>query len=131
MTDPNQQPGTPGAQAAQGLQFLCLLLMGSLFAVTGLRQFFVDPLANPLSNTLWFAVQVLPLVAVLPGLLRLRVNGFFFATLAASLYFIHGVMAAATPDLRALGLWETGFASALFATASFAIRRLRQASGDQ
>ena len=34
----------------QGLQFLTLLAAGSLFALTGLRQFFVEPLASPVPN---------------------------------------------------------------------------------
>lgn len=110
----------------QGLQFLTLMLAGSLFALTGLRQFFVQPLENPLPNTLWFVIQVLPLLLVLPGLLRLKTRSFFFAALAAMLYFAHGILLTATPDHRTLGLWETGFAMALVLVATFAVRELQR-----
>ncbi len=108
----------------KGLQFSSLILIGSLFALTGLRQFFVEPLTSPVTNTLWFVVQVLPLLLVLPGVLRGRFRGFFYAILAATLYFLHGVLEAVTPDQRFMALWETGFAVALIAVASLAMRRL-------
>lgn len=108
----------------KGLQFICLLMIGSLFAITGLRQFFVEPLAGTVANALWFAVQVLPLLLVLPGVLRGGSRGYFYAILASSLYFIHGTMEAATSDMRTLALWETGFSVVLIATASLAMRRL-------
>lgn len=108
----------------KGLQFLALFFIGSLFAITGLRQYFVEPLDSPVSNTLWFLIQVLPLLVVLPGVLRGQHRGYFYAILAASLYFIHGTLEAATADQRTLALWETGFAVALITTASLAMRRL-------
>ena len=113
----------------RGLQFLALFLIGSLFAVTGLRQFFVEPLDSALTNTLWFAIQVLPLLLVLPGVLHGRHRGYFYVVLAASLYFIHGVLEAATDDQRTMALWETGFALALMAVATSAMRRLRHLPG--
>lgn len=108
----------------KGHQLLALLLIGSLFALTGLRQFFVQPLATPLANVSWFVIQVAPLLAILPGVLRATGRGFFYAILAAMLYFIHGVMEAATPELRALALWEIGFATGLVAVGAYAMRRL-------
>lgn len=108
----------------KGLQFLALVMLGSLFAITGLRQYFVEPLDDGLNNTLWFVIQVLPLLLVLPGVLRGSYRGYFYAILAATLYFIHGTMEAATADQRALALWETGFAVALITVASLAMRRL-------
>jgi uncharacterized membrane protein len=108
----------------KGYQLLALFLIGSLFALTGLRQFFVQPLASPFANVAWFVLQVLPLLAVLPGVLRLSARGFFYAILAAMLYFIHGVMEAATPALRGLALWEIGFATALVAVGAYAMRHL-------
>ena len=108
----------------KGIQFLCLLAAGSLFAVTGLRQFFVEPLADPVSNGVWFLLQAAPVLLVVPGMLRNSRRGYFYAILAASLYFIHGTMEAATDDQRVMALWETGFAVALITTASLAMRRL-------
>ena len=114
----------------RGLQFLCLLWIGSLFALTGLRQFFVEPLANPIPNLIWFVIQVLPLLAVLPGVLSLRIRSYLFATLAAMLYFFHGVLLTVDPDDRTLGFWEVGFSLALVLTASFALRHLRMAQAE-
>jgi uncharacterized membrane protein len=107
----------------KGLQFLCLLWIGSLFAATGLRQGFVEPLESGVSNAVWFVIQVLPLLLVLPGVLRASHRGFFYAVLAATLYFVHGTMEAVTADQRALAFWEVGFSVALVATASLAMRR--------
>jgi len=112
----------------RGLQFLCLLCLGSLFALTGLKQFFIEPLGSAPSNLLWFLVQVLPLLAVAPGVLRLKARSFLLAALAAMLYFSHGVMEAPTADMRVYGLWEVGFAMGLVLTASFALRHLRLAA---
>ncbi|HEY5646668.1 MAG TPA: DUF2069 domain-containing protein [Pseudomonadales bacterium] len=113
-----------------GLQFLCLLCLGSLLALTGLKQFFMEPLASPLPNLVWFLVQVLPLIAVTPGILRLRPRSYLLAALAAMLYFSHGVMVAISPAMRAYGLWEVGFAMCLVLAATFAVRHLRLAAGD-
>ncbi len=112
----------------RGIQFLCLLAIGSLFALTGLRQFFMEPLANPGPNTLWFVIQVSPLLAVLPGILRQSARSYLLAALAAMLYFCHGVLVAITPDLRTFGFWEVGFALGLVLFASFAVRHLRMAA---
>lgn len=108
-----------------GLQFLCLLALGSLFAVTGLRQFFVQPLeAGPLWNGLWFAVQVLPLLVLLPGVLGRRSRVLMWASLVSLLYLVHGVMAAADPATRQLGLGEMVAAVGLLAASLVMVRRL-------
>lgn len=111
----------------RSLQFLCLFCLGSLFALTGLKQFFIEPLASPGPNLLWFLVQVLPLLGVTPGILRLKARSYLLAALAAMLYFSHGVMVAIAPDMRTYGLWEVGFALGLVLTASFTVRHLRLA----
>ena len=90
----------------RGLQFLCLLCLGSLFALTGLKQFFIEPLASTGTNLVWFLIQVLPLLAVTPGVLRLKARSYLLAVLAAMLYFSHGVLEATSTDMRAYGLWE-------------------------
>lgn len=108
----------------KGLQFLSLLLIGSLFALTGLRQFFVNPLPGTVANLLWFLAQVLPLLLVLPGIMRLRARAFFFAALVSMLYFTHGVLLTTTPDTRAMGLWEVGVAMLLVLVGSFGTRQL-------
>lgn len=114
----------------RALQLLTLLALGSIFALTGLRQFFVEPLASSSSNLIWFGIQVLPLLLVLPGLLRLAPRSYLLAILAAMLYFCHGVLQAVSAEDRLLGLWEVGFSLALILTASFALRHLRMAAAD-
>ena len=49
----------------RGLQFLVLFSIGSLFALTGLRQFFVEPLASTGSNLIWFVIHNLDHAAML------------------------------------------------------------------
>ena len=113
----------------KALQLACLLLIGSLFALTGLRQFFIEPLATPSINAVWFLLQVLPLLAVLPGVLRLGARSYLVAALLSTLYFVHGVLLAATPELRGLGLWEAGFSVALLVAGSYAARHLSKDAG--
>lgn len=109
----------------QGWLFLSFICMGSLFALTGLRQFFIEPLAGTGTNIVWFIIQILPIIAVLPGMLRMQINSFLYAILAASLYFIHGVMVAITEPLRWFGLIEVFFALAWMGVATYLLRRLR------
>ena len=114
--------------AMQLLMFACLLMLGSLFALTGLRQFFIEPLGSGLSNSIWFGIQVLPLLAVTPGMLRFKARSYLIATLVGSLYLVHGVLLVSTPDLRTLGVWETAFALLLILAATYMVRLLRAIS---
>ncbi len=111
--------------AVQLLLFGCLLLLGSLFALTGLRQFLLEPLESTQSNVIWFVIQVLPLVLVLPGMLRLTARVYFFAVLVAALYFIHGILLMVGEALRTVGIWETGLSLALILAATYMLRLLR------
>lgn len=114
--------------AVRGYLFLTFLCIGSLFALFGLRQFLISPAANPVHNGAWFAVQVLPLLALLPGLLR--ANGrrgrliFFITSLMGMLYFVLGVWAVASPEMRTWGLWVTGFSLILVALGSLGTRAI-------
>ena len=112
--------------AAKSLQFLCLLTLGSLFALTGLRQFFIEPLASSSSNVIWFILQVAPLLAVVPGIVRGKYLSYVLTALFSMLYFVHGVLAAAAPASRTFGFWEVGFAVALTAAAAFAAKHSAQ-----
>jgi uncharacterized membrane protein len=107
-----------------GLLFLALLALGSLVALTGVRQFMLEPLANPETNIAWFALQILPLIAVLPGLLRASARSALLASLAAMLYFVHGVLVAATEPLRVFGVLECTAAIVLVASAALLVRAL-------
>lgn len=117
----------PSRPVGQLLLFFSLLLIGSLFALTGLRQFFIEPLASTLSNAIWFVIQILPLLVIIPGLLRMHYRSCFFAILVGSLYFIHGVLLAVGEPLRTLGLWEVGFSLLLILVATYLLRGLRSA----
>ncbi len=108
----------------KGLQLISLLLIGSIFALTGLRQFFVSPLQGAVLNLLWFLAQVLPLLFLLPGILRLRARAYFFAAMVSMLYFIHGILLTIMPDSRAMGLWEVGLAMLLVLVGSIGTRQL-------
>ena len=115
----------------RGWLFLALLLAGSLFALTGLRQFFIEPLASTTPNLIWFSIQVLPLVLVLPGFMRMHTRSAFYMILAAMLYFIHGVVEAATAEMRLLAAFEIGFSVALMAIATWLLRQLRERDARQ
>jgi uncharacterized membrane protein len=110
----------------RGLQFLSFLCAGSIVGLTGLRQLFIDPLEDPTDNLIWFAIQVLPIALVVPGMLRHGPRSYLFAALAAMLYFCHGVLLVVTPEQRMLGLFEVGFSVALVVTATLALRGLNR-----
>lgn len=108
----------------QGWQFLTFICIGSLFAVTGFRQFLLDPLADTPVNAAWFVVQVIPLLAPLPGFLSGSIRSTFLLCLFSLLYFIHGVMYAY--EVLWLGLVEVFFALALCAITAFIVRKQRE-----
>ncbi len=113
----------------QGWIFLTMMTMGSLFAITGLRQFFIEPLASTGTNIVWFAIQVAPLLIIIPGLLKHSPNTYLYGILVAMLYFVHGVMVAATEPLRWFGITEVAFALAMALVCTVVLRRLRAQSG--
>ena len=107
------------------ISFACI---AGLFALTGLRQLLIDPLPNATVNLAWLGIQLLPLLAVTPGVLRLHTTSYFFAILVGMLYFVHGVQASFGPTERHLNLWGLGeafLAVALVGFASYALRALR------
>lgn len=109
-----------------GLLFLALISMGSLFATTGLRQFFLEPLGDPAVNLVWFIVQMLPLLLPLPGLIRHGLRSTFFICLASTLYFVHGVLIVFDADTRLIGASEIVFSLGLCAVTAFMVRRMRE-----
>ncbi len=109
----------------RGWLFLALVLCGSLWAVTALRQLFIDPIDNPATNVTWLIVQLLPLLIPLPGLLRGRTMSTFLLCMASLLYFTHGIMVVFDPNLMLVGLFEAGFALGLCAVTAYLVRELR------
>ena len=116
------------AEPLRGWLFVTLVLIGSLVSLTGLRQFFVEPLATTSSNVIWFVIQLLPLLLPLPGLLHLRLRSTFMLCLATMLYFVHGVYVLFDPKLQLFGSFEIGFALALCAVTAFMVRKMREAA---
>lgn len=115
----------------QGFIFLSYLCIGSLFAMTGLRQFFIEPLVGTATNAIWFLLQVAPLLVILPGLMRGTRNAPMYAIIVAMLYFVHGVLVAATDPLRWFGLIEIAFALALTWVSTVLLKRMRQLHGHE
>lgn len=110
----------------RGWLFVALLLLGSLVAITGLRQFFIEPLATAHVNVTWFVIQLLPLLLPLPGLLRFKLRSTFVLCMTSMLYFIHGVLIVFDPHMRVLGAWEIFFALGLCAVTALLVRTIRE-----
>ena len=111
------------AKASQTLRMLIIfILIGSLFAITGVRQFMLDPIHKLPLDGLWFLVQVAPLLALLPGLLSTKRKGFMYCALVSLFYLVHGVMLSTNPDLQRLGILEAGLALVLTTVATLAAR---------
>lgn len=106
--------------------FATLLMTGSLFAMTGLRQFFIEPLTSTGTNTVWFVIQVLPLLLPLPGTLLRNLRSTFILCLVSTLYFVHGVLVVFDPSLRVFGAFEIFFALALCGTTTMLVRTIRE-----
>ena len=113
----------------QGWLFLSLLTTGSLFAITGLRQFFLSPWSDPTVNFIWFLVQVSPLLLTLPGLLRGNVRSTFILCLASLLFFAHGILIVF--ENAALAAAEVVCALALCGTTTMLVRKLRETQAAQ
>ena len=120
----------PGS-GAKGLLFICMVMIGSLLALTGLRQLFIDPLPSTGSNMVWFAIQILPLLVIIPGMLRLHYRSCFYTIIVALLYFIHGVLLAVGESLRQLGYVEVGCSLLLILAATYLLRGLRREQASQ
>ena len=108
----------------QGWLFLTFIMVGSLLGITGLRQFFIDPLPTTTLNAVWFFIQVLPLLLCLPSALRGQLKGMFFLCLVSTLYFIHGVLNVFDPALFYWGAAELFFALGLCGITALYVRKL-------
>ncbi|MEM7077786.1 MAG: DUF2069 domain-containing protein [Pseudomonadota bacterium] len=113
-----------------GWIFTNLVMVGSIIALTGLRQFFIDPLGDTTSNAIWFFLQILPLLLPLPGMLSAKLRSSFVMCLVSMLYFVHGVMYAFDPHLQLLSILEIIFALGLCAATTMLVRRIRAEEAD-
>jgi uncharacterized membrane protein len=110
----------------KGWLFLSLMMVGSLFAMTGLRQFFIEPLDDAGVNAAWFIIQLLPLLLPLPGVLRGSLRPIFFMCMSSMLYFIHGVLVVSDPEMLLFGVFEILFALGLCASTAIQVRKTRE-----
>jgi uncharacterized membrane protein len=115
----------------QGWLFLTFVMVGSLIGVTGLRQFFFDPLPTMALNSVWFGLQILPLLVTLPSAMRGQLKGMFFLCLISTLYFIHGVLTVFDPALFYWGVAELFFALSLCGITALYVRKLREFNAAQ
>ena len=106
----------------QGWIFTSYVCMGSLLAITGVRQFMIEPFEPAWLNATWFFVQILPLLVTLPALMSGSLRGTFVLCMASLLYFVHGTMVIFEPELRVLGIIEAVFALGLCAATSYIVR---------
>jgi uncharacterized membrane protein len=112
-----------------GLLFVLLLCLTSLVALTGVRQVMLQPLPTFAVNIVWLVLQIAPILLVLPGVLRFKRTPMFLASLAGTLYFIHGVMLASTEPLRLFGLVEAVIAIAAIGLAAYMVKLCPAADG--
>ena len=110
----------------RGWLFLSLICTGSLLAVTGLRQFFIEPLGTSSSNSVWFLIQVLPLLLPLPGALRGQWRSMFLLCLVSSLYFIHAVLVINDEPLFLIASAELLFSLGLAVCTAVFVRKRRE-----
>jgi len=61
----------------KGWLFIILIMLGSLVSLTGLRQFFIEPLATPSVNAAWFVIQIAPLLFTIPGVMQGQLKSMF------------------------------------------------------
>ncbi len=106
--------------------FTTYVCTGSLFAIVGLNQFVLFPAPTTIENTIWFGIQVLPLLLPLPATMSGSIKGTFTLCMVSLLYFIHGVLLSFDEGGLAMGLIEITFALGLCAATAFLVRRLRE-----
>jgi uncharacterized membrane protein len=112
------------SRPAIALRFTQLLWLGSLFALLSLQRLFADTLSAPLARITVFVVQVAPLLAVAPLLVRPGPRGTLWVCLLTPLYFVHGIWQYGAPDTRWFGILEVIFALGAFATSWLLLRVL-------
>jgi uncharacterized membrane protein len=128
MTPPTPAPLAASASVRGAVAWSRRLAVGSLLGLIALGLAWELWLAPTGSG--WLALKVLPLLLPLPGLLRNRMYTYRWVSLFVWLYFIEGVVRAASDRGigRALGLIEVALCLTLFAASAMHVRwRLRHA----
>ena len=109
-------------------------VLGSLLALTALVLYWNLQLAPPRSAPVWalLALYLLPLLALLPALLRDRTAGYIAAALVSLIYLTHALVMLASGAARAWpAVAEAGLALALLISASLMSRWKRMAAAGQ
>jgi len=100
---------------------LCLLLLASLLVLLVLwNGWFAD--LNGARLPLVLAVELAPLLVVLPGVLRGRARAHAWLCFVLNLYFIKGVLATLYPQRQWFGWTELSLSIALFVCALLYVR---------
>lgn len=99
--------------------FLALLALGSLIAVYGLQHLLFPSSLSATGRGALFALQVLPLFASLPSLLRGSARGAAYLAFLAMPYFVVAILTLMDPDRRGWGAAELFFALQLFLGATY------------
>jgi uncharacterized membrane protein len=116
-------PDGPGPGPAERLwQFVTLVSIGSLFAVFGLKRLFADADAGSPGNLALLVVQVVPLLAFVPALLRGSARASAVLGFVAIAYFVGGVLALVDPAARLSGSALLLFSTTLFLGATYYAR---------
>ena len=113
----------------KGWLFIILIMLGSLVSLTGLRQFFIEPLATPSVNAAWFVIQIAPLLFTIPGVMQGQLKSMFILCMVSTLYFIHGILVIFDPALFWFGTAELFFSLALCVISALFVRKLREFNG--
>ena len=107
---------------AAALRFTLLVWLGSLFALFGVERWLIDPVGSLAANTVVFAVQTAPIVAVAVLSLRDAARGALWCALASLVYFVHGIARVASPPARLSGAIEIAFALGVFVSGLLLLR---------
>jgi len=113
----------------QGYLFLALVLIGSLFSLTAMRHLFLYPTGDTATTAFWMTLQIGPLLALLPGLMRGQTLSAFLAIVVSLLFFVHGVWMAVAAETRLFGIIEAMVATAAAVVAALLLRKLREQQG--
>lgn len=115
----------------KGWLFIILVMLGSLVSLTGMRQFFLEPLATPAVNAVWFFIQIAPLLLTVPGVMQGQLKSMFLLCMVSTLYFIHGILVIFDPALFWFGTAELFFSLGLCSVSALFVRKLREFNGPQ
>ena len=109
--------------------FSAYVMVGSLFAMTGLNQFLLSSASHIWLNAGLFTLQVLPLLLPLPAMMSGQIRGTFFMCMVSLLYFVHGTLICFDADMLLFGALEITFSLALCTITAVLVRQLREAAG--